>query len=191
MLQLVSKLNKFIVLSLRTGGPIAFVDRPIINPHNMRIDGWYVVDRFTRERLVLRYQDIREVIRNGIVVNDHDVLSKANELVRLKSVLELDYELQDKPVYQEKKRLGKVVDYAVELESFFIQKLYVSQSLLKSLAGELVIDRQQVVEVTPSRVQVKGTKIKNFSPIKKFKEDLLAAQPSPSGVPPTASLTRE
>lgn len=189
MLQLVSRLNKLLVLSLRTGGPVAYVDHPIINPHSMRLEGWYVIDRFSRETLVLRHQDIREVIKNGLVVNDHDVLSDPDDLVRLKSVLDLNFTLVDKPVYQDKKRLGKVTDYAVDSDSFFVQKLYVGQSLLKSLAGELVIDRRQIVEVTPTRVQVAGTTLKTFSPIKKLKKELLVAQPSPSGVPPSASLT--
>jgi len=178
-------------LSLRTGGPVAYIDSIIINPHNLRVEGWYVTDRFSKEKLVLRYQDVREVIKRGIVVNDHDVLTPAAELVRLQDIMDLAFVLNDKPVYQGNRKIGKVTDYAVEVESFFIQKLYVGQNLLKSLSGDTVIDRQQIVEVTPKKVVVKGTEVKSFAPLKRLKAEFMPVHTSPSPAPPNASLTRE
>ncbi len=43
-------------------------------------------------------------------------------------------------------------DYATEVETMYIQKLYVGQSLLKSFAGgSLSVDRSQIVEITNRR----------------------------------------
>jgi sporulation protein YlmC with PRC-barrel domain len=155
MLQLSASLitNKS-VLSLRTGTPIASIVAPIINPDNLKIEGFYCQDRFSKETLVLVYQDIRDMLPKGYVVNDHDVLVEPDELVRLKKVLNLQFELVGKPVYTtSKEKVGKVSDFATETETMFIQKIYVSQSILKNLTGgSLSIDRTQINEITPNRV---------------------------------------
>jgi sporulation protein YlmC with PRC-barrel domain len=155
MLKLSSALmvNKY-VLSLRTGTPIATVVAPLINPNNLKIEGFYCQDRFDKKQLVLLHQDIRETLPQGFVVNDHDVLTEPDELVRLKDIIELNFELIGKPVETiGKQRVGKVSDFATEVESMYIQKIYVSQSLLKSFTGgSLSVDRNQVNEITPKRI---------------------------------------
>jgi sporulation protein YlmC with PRC-barrel domain len=154
MLQLSTALLNKSVLSLRTGAPIATITAPIFNPNNLKIEGFYCQDRFEKKELVLLYQDIRDIMTKGYVVNDHDVLVEADELVRLKDILELNFELLGKQVETiSKQKVGKVSDYATELETMFVQKIYVSQSIMKSLTGgSLSIDRSQVNEITPSRI---------------------------------------
>lgn len=144
-------------MSLRTGGEIAKIDSAIINPNNLKIEGFYCDDHFSHKKLILLTQDIRDNIKQGIVVNDHEVLTEPEELVRLQSVLELHFELLGKPVEtQSKHKIGKVTDYAVDSESFYIQKLYVGPSLMKSLtSGQLSVDRNQIVELTNRRVIIK------------------------------------
>ena len=154
MLQLSAGLNNKQILSLRTSTPIATITAPIFNPNNLKIEGFYCQDRFNKKELVLLFQDIRDQLPQGFVVNDHDVLVEAQELVRLKEIMELDFELIGKPVETvSKHKVGKVSDYAVEMETFYVQKLYVSQSIFKSFAGgSLSIDRSQVQEITPRRI---------------------------------------
>lgn len=154
MLQLSASLLNKSVLSLRTGTPIATVTAPIFNPNNLKIEGFYVEDRFDKSPLILLYQDIREILPQGYVVNDHDVLSDPGELVRLKNILKLGFELLGKPVETvSKRKIGKVSDYAVETETMYVQKLYVAQSLFKSFAGgSLSVDRTQINEITPRRI---------------------------------------
>ncbi|MBC7546166.1 hypothetical protein H7171_00290 [Candidatus Saccharibacteria bacterium] len=155
MLQLSASLlaNKS-VLSLRTGMPIATITGPIINPDNLKIEGFYCQDRFDSKELILLYQDIRDVMPKGYVVNDHDVLVEAHDLVRLKTVIELNFDLIGKPVQTiAKHKVGKVGDYATETETMSIQKIYVTQSILKSLSGgSLSVDRSQINEITPRRI---------------------------------------
>jgi sporulation protein YlmC with PRC-barrel domain len=155
MLQLSGALINKSVLSLRTGSPIATVVAPIFNPDNLKIEGFYCQDRFDKKKeLVLLYQDIRDVMHDGYVVNDHDALTEPDELVRLKKILELNFELIGKQVVTvSKQKIGKVSDYAADLETMYVQKIYVAQSILKSFTGgSLSIDRNQVQEITPRRI---------------------------------------
>jgi sporulation protein YlmC with PRC-barrel domain len=156
MLQLSNVLQNRPILSLRTGTAIATVTAPIINPNNLKIEGFFCNDRFDKKRLILLGQDIRDFIAQGIVVNDHDVLSEPGELVRLKKILDLNFTLIGKPVETvSKRKVGKVGDYAIEISSMYIQKLYVSQSVLKSLtAGSLSVDRTQINEITNRRIVI-------------------------------------
>jgi sporulation protein YlmC with PRC-barrel domain len=154
MLQLSASLLNKSVMSLRTGSPIATIIGPIINPDNLKVEGFYCQDRFNKSQLILLSQDIRDILPQGFVVNDHDVLVEAEDLVRLKDVIALSFELTGKQVVTvSKKKIGKVSDYATETESMFIQKIYVAQSVLKSFTGgSLSVDRTQVQEITPRKV---------------------------------------
>ena len=149
-------LNKS-VLSLRTGAAVATITAPIINPNNLKVEGFYCQDRFDKKKeLILLYQDIRDIMPNGYVVNDHEVLAEPGELVRLQKVLELEFELIGKQVVTvDKQKVGKVSDYATEMETMFIQKIYVAQSIMKSFTGgSLSIDRNQINEITPRRIVI-------------------------------------
>lgn len=157
MLQLSGSLLNRPVLSLRTGGVVATTTLPIINPTNLKIEGFYCNDAFQRKNtVVLLYQDIRDIIPQGFVVNDHDALAEPDELIRLKDIMDLKFDLMGKPVKTvSKQKIGKVVDYATETSSMYVQKIYVGQSLLRNLTGgSLGIDRTQIVEITDRKIIV-------------------------------------
>lgn len=170
MLQLSATLLNKAILSLRTGSPVASVTGIILNPDNLKVEGFYCQDRFDKKELVLLPQDIRDVMAKGYVINDHDVLAEPEELVRLKKIMELNYELLGKQVVTvSKQKLGKVSDFATETSSMRVQKIYVAQSVLKSLTGgSLSIDRSQIQEITPRRIII---------------NDLLKKAPAPAAVP--------
>jgi len=154
MLQLSQALLNRPVLSLRTGTTIGNVTTPIINPNNLKIEGFYCLDKFDKKQRILLYQDIRDIMPQGFVVDDHESLSESHELVRLQEIIKLEFILIGKPVItQSKDKVGKVSDFATEVETMYIQKLYVSQPLLKSLtSGSLSIDRSQIMEITNRRI---------------------------------------
>jgi sporulation protein YlmC with PRC-barrel domain len=157
MLQLSKTLQNVPVMSLRTGGQVATALRPIIDPNNLKIVGWHCQDSLQKKHpLILLSQDIRDIIKQGLVINDHDVLAEPEDLIRLKDLLKLNFELLGKPVYSDSKRhLGKVNDYAVEGESLYVQKLYLSQSLMKSFSGGgLSVDRNQILEITSRKIVI-------------------------------------
>ncbi len=157
MLKLRTTLVNTPILSLRTGGSVATSTGEIINPNNLKIEGLFCQDRFEKKQLILVALEIREILANGIVVNDHEVLSEEEDLIRLKELIELRFELVGKAVYTEsKQRIGKVVDYAFDDQSLYIQKLYVARSILKSLnTGQLSVDRNEIIEITNKKIIVK------------------------------------
>jgi len=154
MLQLSAGLLNKSILSLRADAVIAQVNGIIINPDNLKIEGFYCLDRFNKDQLVLLCQDIRDVLPRGYVVNDHDVLTPPEELVRLKQIMDIDFQILGKQVVTvSKQKVGKVSDYAAETETMYVQKIYVAQSMLKSFTGgSLSIDRNQINEITPTRI---------------------------------------
>lgn len=173
MLRLSSTLVNQAVLSLRTGGQVALATEPIINPNNLKIEGFLCVDRFEKKQLILLSQDIRDRVGQGFVINDHEVLVESDEVIRLKPILELQFKLIGKPVVSVKKRrLGKINDYAVDDIALYVQKIYVSQSLIKSLSGgSLSIDRDQIVEITDRKIVVQD-------PLKPLKSSVPANAPA-------------
>ena len=156
MLQLSGSLINQPVLSLRTGGAVAMTTDAIINPNNLKVEGFFCQDTSSKTRLVVLYQDIRDVLPQGIVVDDFDALSQPDELVRLKDIMAMNFQLIGKPVVTEnKQRLGKVNDYATEVTTMYVQKLYVSQSLLKNLgSGSLGVERTQIIEITNRKIVI-------------------------------------
>lgn len=142
-------------MSLRTGTQIGTTIAAIINPNNLKIEGFYCTGG-GHKKSVLLYQDIRDVLPQGVVVNDTDALTDPAELVRLKDLMELNFELMGKHVVTVgKDKVGKVTDFATEIETMYVQKLYVSQSLFKSFAsGNLGVDRSQIVEITKDKVVI-------------------------------------
>jgi uncharacterized protein YrrD len=161
MLQLSGMIINRPVLSLRTGTQVGLALAPIINPNNLKIEGFFTKNS-GRKQLILVSQDVREVMPQGIVVNDEDVLTDPNELVRLQGVIDVNFELLGKHVETaDGRKLGKVGDYATETDSMYIKKLYVSQPIYKNFSGgNLGIDRTQIVEITDKKIVVNDLEAK-------------------------------
>lgn len=158
MLQLSLSFTNQPIMSLRTGTEVSRAYGPIINPNNLKIEGFYCQDPNNRKNsVVLLNQDVRDIIPQGIVVNDADVLTDPSELVRLKEIINYHFELLGKVVVDsDGKKIGKVEDYSVDIESLYIQKLYVGQSLFKSLnGGNLGIDRNDILEITEKKIVIR------------------------------------
>jgi sporulation protein YlmC with PRC-barrel domain len=152
---------------LRTGGVIGVAIEPVINPNNLKIEGWYALNHFEKGDFILPAREIRDFITKGLVVNDHDAMTHPDDMVRLKETLDIHFELIGKPVVSEsKKKLGKVADYAVDESSYYIQKLYVNPSLLRGFTTEqLIIDRSQIIEITNKKIIVQDPTVRSVSSI--------------------------
>lgn len=162
MLKLRKHITDIPVMSLRSSGRVATALRPIINPNNLQIEGWRCEDTFSKNELILLKQDVRDFVPQGIAIDDHDVLSEPEELIRLREVLELDFEIVGKQVVtNHRRRLGKVNDYALDPLTMKVQKLYISRPVYKSLSdGQITIDRSQIIEITSSKVVVRDADVK-------------------------------
>jgi sporulation protein YlmC with PRC-barrel domain len=147
------------ILSLRTGGLIGNALSPVINPNNLKIEGWYAQATGERGAMVVLTSEVRDIIDRGIVVDDHSSITPVEDLVRLKDVIAINFELIGKTVATEnKKKLGKVQDYAVDDETMQVKKMYVNQSLLKNFSTQqLIIDRSQIIEINDRAIIVNDT----------------------------------
>jgi hypothetical protein len=150
------------VMSLRTGSQIGLAETPIINPHNLKILGWWCNTPDGRQ--VLLAEELRQSVPEGLAVNDEAALSDPADLVRHQEVLDINFELMDKPVRTKRQRLGRVSDYSYN-EGMFVQKLYVARPLRKVFSAEdtLIIDREQIIEVTDKYILVRDTEVKATS----------------------------
>lgn len=161
MLKLSKSLLNQPVLSLRLGGRVATAIEPIINPHNLKIMGWWCKLPNHTENLVLLAEDVREMLPDGLAINDDDALSLPADLVRHKEILDINFQLIEKPVRTKRHKLGRVEDYSYN-DGMFVQKLYVGRPLVKVLATDptLLVDRTQILEVTDSYILVKDSEVK-------------------------------
>jgi sporulation protein YlmC with PRC-barrel domain len=162
MLRLSNNYTDRSILSLRTGGVIGVATTPIINPNNLKIEGWYAQNHFEKGVFILPAREIRDFIAKGLVVDDHDSLTHPDDMVRLKDTIDIQFELIGKTVMTEsKKKLGKVADYAVDESSYYIQKMYVNPTILKGLTSDqLLIDRNQIIEITNKKIIVQDPTVR-------------------------------
>jgi len=160
MLKLSGNLRNQPILSLRLGGPIGAAVQPILNPHNLKIIGWWCKTSGGNQEILLA-ENVREITADGLAVNDEASLSTPDDLVRHKEILDINFELIDKPVKTKHQKLGKVSDFSYN-DGLFVQKLYVTRSLTKVFTNQdtLIIDRSQILEVTDSYILVSGTELK-------------------------------
>ncbi len=147
------------IISLHTGQPIGQISKTIINPHKLAILGFYVTSQWTKNKaqdLVLLSRDIRDLNPKRVMVNSIDELVEEDDLPGVIDILEIKYELIHKSVRTEQgKRLGKVDDYVIDNSDFEIQKIYVRQSVFKSVnEHSFIIDRSQIIEVNDKQVIV-------------------------------------
>ncbi len=149
------------ILSLHLGVPVGRAIEPIINPHNLKILGWWCQEKGARGRSILLAEEVRERLDRGLAVNDESAFAQPDELARHREILDIKFELIGKAVKTKRSKLGKVSDYAFDSEGLFVQKLYVARSFLKGLSkNALIIDRRQIIEITDDYILVRDTEVK-------------------------------
>jgi len=157
MLLLNSILQNVPITSLRNGAELGETTSFVINPANLKIEAFICHISNSIQPLYLLNQDIRDISSNKILINDYEALSEANDLFRLKDVIDLNFEVIGKMVVSKNgQKLGKVKEFSVDDTSLFIQKIYIYQPIYRSLySGQLIIDRNQIIEVTNKQIIVK------------------------------------
>lgn len=170
---LVSQIIKLPVISLQTGESIAHVVKPVVNQTTMEIAALECkVGRMRRNQGIILMRDIRQFASDCVVIDSFDEIEDAGEIVRLKEVVEANFDPLGKQVVNESNaKLGRVEDYTINLKTHMLQKLYVHQSLVKSIMfNNLVVDRTQIIDVTPKQFTVKDASVKGSA---------LAPRPAP------------
>lgn len=169
MLLLGSRLIGTPIMGLQTGARLAITKMPIIDPSNLKITAYEVEGPLLTERpSLIMITDVRELSNIGMIINGNDEFIGVNDVIAIKKIYDLGFRLLGLPVIDElKHKLGKVVDYSIDTDSFVIQQLSVKQGVIKSLTDtELLIHRSQIVEINNHAIIVRTT-AKKLNPIEK------------------------
>lgn len=143
------------VMSLQTGGQLARTKAPLIDPRNLMIVAYELDGPSLDTRpSFLMISDVRELSNLGLIVDSSDEFIGINDVIKIREVYDIGFELVGKTVRDAKNaKIGKVVGYSIEPGSFMIKQLNVRRPLLRSLTDtELLIDRTQITEVNDSEI---------------------------------------
>ena len=152
------------VMSLQTGSELGRTVRPIINPRELSIVAFELHGiNLDFDPSLLRINDIREIGPMGMIIDSSDELISVSDVIKIKEIYELNFELVGLKVIDDKKRnVGKVTGFTLDASSFFIQQLQVKRPLLKSFGDtEFLIHRSQVVKITDDYLLVKSPDIRH------------------------------
>lgn len=151
------------VMSLQTGTELAKTKEAIINPADLKIVAYEVEGpNLDQDPSLLLMSDVREFGDIGMIVDSSDEFVGSEDVIKLKPLYALHFTVVNKPVVDEHhKKIGKVEDYTVDVDSFVIQQLAVRRPLLQSLNDtELLVHRSQIVEINDDEIVIKSGELK-------------------------------
>lgn len=164
-------------MSLQSGETIATITDLIVDPGNLELVAFRCESSHTdlRQPLLL-VRDIRQTALDCVIIDSEEELCEAEDIIRLKKLLELDFTPFHKIVITDLGRhLGHVEDFTINLDTYRLQKLYVKRPLWRSwLGASLIIDRMQIIDVTTKHFVVRDATLKSPS---------LATEPVPETHP--------
>ena len=145
------------VLSVQTGTPVGYLSAAIVDPDTLKILAFRLQGPLVDSANLLDTKSIREYSNLGMVIDDAEELVEENDIIRVKEVLELNFDLLSLKVETKKgSKLGHVIDYTVTPDDYTIQQIIVKRPLIKALSDpELTIPRTEIVEITDYKIIVK------------------------------------
>lgn len=186
-----SRLINCPILSLHVGGKVATVTEVVVDPDSLKIIACRVDGPLVGKEVgdILPMTSVREFSRLGVIIDSTDELVDAEEIVRIRDVLALNFNLVGLKVETKKgAKLGKVTDSTANPETWQIEQLIVQRPLLKAFIDpELIVSRSQIIEIDDYKVTVKDNEAKikeeaqaNFTPsfINPFREPDFASDPN-------------
>jgi len=150
-----SRLENVPVFSLQTGRMIARTARIIVDPDKLKIVGFAIP--YGRQTKILSTMSIREFSRVGMVIDSVEELVDPDDIIQIKKILSLNFNLIGLKVETRKKtHLGKVAGFSCTDDNFMIQQIRVKKPTLRSFTeSELLIPRKEIVEITDYKVIIK------------------------------------
>ena len=156
-------------MGLQTGTKLAHTATPLIDPANLKIMAYAVDGPLLSEHpSFIRMADVRELSDIGMIVDSSDEFVGLDDVIKLKQLHDLNFNLVGMTVIDESNRkLGKVSDYSLDSHSFIIQQLNVSRGIIKSLTDTgVLIHRSQIIEINDKNIVVRTT-AKRVEPVMK------------------------
>ncbi len=159
MFVLASRVKNLGIISLQTGTLVGTLGSAVINPGNLQIVGYLCTTPKQTQPLMLMIKDVRQLAIDCVIIDSVEELGEAADIVRIQPLLAEHFDPISKTVATELgRRLGKVEDYTIDLDTFKIQKLYVQQPVWRSWFGaSLIIDRSQIIDISPKQITVRDT----------------------------------
>lgn len=155
-----SKLIGCPVLSLHIGGQIAKVINEVVNPNDLKIialevDGPQTGDGEHGD--ILDTRSVREYSSLGMIIDSIDDLVSEGDVIKISEIMKLNFSLIGLTVKTKKgTKLGKVIDYTFDSETFSVIQLIVKRPVMKAILDpELVIGRSEIKEVNDYEIIVK------------------------------------
>jgi uncharacterized protein YrrD len=119
------------IMGLQTGTRLGTTKAPLIDPSNLKIVAYEVEGpRIVERPSYLRIADVRELGRLGMIIDSNDEFVGKDDVVAIKKIIDLNFNLIGLTVIDETKhKLGKVGDFVVDTDSFFFQQITVKKRL--------------------------------------------------------------
>ena len=149
------------VLSVQAGGKIANIATSIVDPDKLKIVAFKLSGpTIDSANEILIPSSIREYSNIGMVIDDAEELVSAEDVVKIKKVLELNFDPLGLKVETKKgAKLGQVINFIVTTNDFIVQQIIVRRPLSKRfLDPELTIHRREIIEVTDRKIIIKDEK---------------------------------
>lgn len=180
MYALASKLVGLPILSLQNAETLSHITGLVMEPGNLEVLAIRCQPTAeVRRHPVILMRDVRQFAIDCILIDAAETMDEGDEIVRLTPLLEKPWQPVGLAVVTDlRRKVGHVEDFTVNLDSHRLQKLYVRPPLLRSLIGSsLIIDRNQVIDVTPKEIVVRDTVLSMPA------TSMLAAKPLPEQAP--------
>lgn len=173
---MMSKIENLPIISLQTGETVALTGRPVFEVAKLEILALRCLSLSRKSRLLLLTRDIRQFAEDCIIIDTEDELAEPDDVIRLQASLKAGYTPIGKTVVSESSaRLGVVEDYSVNVETALVQALHLRGSFFRSwIGGGLIIDRSQIIDITPHQFTVRDATMKSPA---------LPAKPMPESQP--------
>lgn len=152
------------VISLQTGEPLAVLSAPVINPDNLKIIAYYLEGpRLDQYPSFIRIEDIRDISNPGAIIDSSDDIVGLDDIISLKKIIQIKFNLLGIKVVEETgRKIGKVNDYTIDVENFYIVQLYIQNNRLRSLSDStIIIHRDQIIEVSDTQITVRSATVKD------------------------------
>lgn len=160
MLVIGSKMINNPILSLHVGDQIAATQRAIVDPEDLRVMAYTLTGPLLNDPEVgniLMTDDVRELGPNGLIIDSIDRLVNREDIVRLDEVMSLNFNLVGlKVVSEDGKKIGKIIDYTLDSQSFMVYQLIVQRPIFASFNDpQLTVNRSQIVEIDDFKVTIR------------------------------------
>lgn len=158
MYVLAKHLVKQPVISLQLGETVATTNGLVVNGPDLRVMAVSCkAGRWGRSQAVILLRDIRQIARDCLLIDSFEDIEDLSEIIRLQAIADRQDTIFGKMVMtQSGQRLGSVDDFSIDPHNGLLHKLYVNQSLMKSLTfNSLVIERSQIANYTSKAIVVR------------------------------------